>query len=69
MAEPIRVVIQRGEAIELSAGWPDPEPADEHVIFLMPVRLRRRYLVPVGEPAGVLGLSIKLQLWRERGEA
>ncbi len=66
MAKPIRVVVQQGEGIELTAGWLDLLQGEPDTVYLLPVRLRRvgefgrYYLVPVGEPTGPLGLAVKL---------
>ena len=72
MAKTYRIVVQQGEAIELTSGWTELYQAGEAAIFLMPVRIKRiggygrHYLLPVGEPVGGLAVEVTLTRIEER---
>ena len=74
MVKLIKVVVQQTEAIELTSGWLDLQKAGPDAVYLLPVRYKQigvfghHYLIPVGDPTGALGLSVKLlrlpKIWK-----
>ena len=60
-----QVVIQQGEALQLTSGWVELAEADGNSLYLVPVRfkrigLARYFLLPVGKQIGGTALSVEI---------